>query len=185
MNICLINWYMCQTYAHGSSERAIVILIIRLNDLWSSMYSLLIPFQLSCRQCKGNTCTDTTRQCCRYCCVCGQLRSIRGHTGQNLQTGLFNEDRYWKHVAQYAGYTQSHEAMFLFVLAFIAQWSAMSMYSLWSTINGSVPQIMLHVVTITANLGGVFNLCVFLFINGKQTSSSQQSSNSVVSNVTS
>ena len=77
------------------------------------------------------------------------------------------------------------KTMLLFVLAFIAQWSAMSMYSLWSTINGSVPQIMLHVVTITANLGGVFNLCVFLFINGKQTSSSQQSSNSVVSNVTS
>ena len=74
------------------------------------------------------------------------------------------------------------KTMSMFVLAYIVQWNLPCIYSLWSSINGSVPQIVLQGVTITANLGGVINLFVFLVIRGKQTSSSQHSSNTVSNN---
>lgn len=60
------------------------------------------------------------------------------------------------------------KTMSLFVAAFFLQWGAVFVHGIWSMTGKNIPQTLFHIVTITANLGGVFNLCVYFIIKRRQ-----------------
>ena len=56
--------------------------------------------------------------------------------------------------------------MSLFVLTFFIQWCAAALYSAWGLF-GDVPVVILHMVTIFPNIGGILNLMVYVIVHRK------------------
>lgn len=65
-------------------------------------------------------------------------------------------------------YQRSIQTMMFFVAAFIGQWWAFIVFSLWSFFSNPYVPIVFGAVTFS-NMGGVFNFLIFMYIQKRKT----------------
>ena len=70
---------------------------------------------------------------------------------------------------------QAAKAMSLFVAAFFIQWWALSIYGIWALM-GQVPEEYFYLLITFDNLGGLFNLCVYIIIRRKNLTQGEKAS---------
>ena len=70
---------------------------------------------------------------------------------------------------------QAAKAMSLFVAAFFVQWWALSIYGIWALV-GQVPEEYFYLLITFDNLGGVFNLVVYILIRRKKLTQGEKAS---------
>ena len=70
----------------------------------------------------------------------------------------------FKGTKEYSASKQAARSFLLFVVAFFIQWWASFVFGLWSLFAEEVPQLLFNGMVIFANLGGVFNLIVYVIM---------------------
>ena len=70
---------------------------------------------------------------------------------------------------------QAAKAMSLFVAAFFIQWWALSIYGIWALV-GQVPEEYFYLLITFDNLGGIFNLGVYIIIRRRKLTQGEKTS---------
>lgn len=128
---------------------------------------------------------------CLFCCFSCFFDGIKGKVGNLFFTTItlsivFSADTILYALSWVRIYKQDREikrtvgktdlsapsraarSMLLFVFAFFIQWWPNFVFGLWSLKDSEIPQALFHIMVVFANLGGVFNLVVYVIIRRRQ-----------------